>query len=127
MLACNQAKEAVGHSEGILDWPAEHSGPFRALLENAVLTGYIESLCGADYVLDKPPGLVAEGAEGTAGVPLSMGPPEDRRRLRYANYADTRVSKGLRVFLSLAPTPEDGGVVLAAGSHTRLGEPPAAF
>jgi len=125
--ACNTSIDAVDRTGGMLDWPAPHAAPFQGLLENPVLAGYVESLCGSDFVLDKAPSLVADGVEGAAGAPLSMGPPEDRRRLRYANYADTRVSKGLRLFLALAPTAADGGVVLVPGSHTRLGEPPAAF
>ncbi len=60
-------------------------------------------------------------------MPLSAGPPEDRRRLRYANNGDTRECKGVRVFLALAPTPQDGGIVLVPGSHNRATEPPAAF
>ena len=120
--ACNRAIEAGEVAHGRSD-----SGPLRAVLESPGLAGYLESLCGADYVLDKGPILVGDGVEETAGAPLSMGPPEDRRRLRYANYADTRVSKGLRLFLALAPTPDDGGVILVPGSHNRVSEPPADF
>lgn len=52
------------------------------------------ALCGAGFTVDKGPSLVADGPEGTAGVPLTTGPVENLRRLRYANFEDTRVSKG---------------------------------
>jgi len=127
VAACNAAIDAVGRSEDMLDWPEPHSGPFKALSSHPVLAEYLEALCGVDFVMDKAPSLVADGAEPPTGVPLSAVPPEDRRRLRYANFADTRVSKGLRLFLALAPTPERGGVVLVPGSHNRVGEAPAVF
>ena len=48
--ACNLAIDAVGPTKGMLDWPAEHSRPFQALQENPVLSGYLESLCGSDFL-----------------------------------------------------------------------------
>ena len=91
------------------------------------MNSYLETLCGPDFAIDGPPALVPDGPEGTAGVRLRAGAPEDRRRLRYANYGATRECKGVRIFLALAPAPEDGGVVLVTASHNRSTEPPAGF
>ena len=33
VAACNEAIDAVGRSEGMLDWPEPHSGPFKARSE----------------------------------------------------------------------------------------------
>ncbi len=108
VAACNEALDAVGRDEGMLEWPAPHGEPFQALREHPVLSGFLESLCSAGFAIDKPPALLGDG-NATGPVPLSAGAHERRRRLRYANYSDTRVSKGVRVFLALAPTPESGG------------------
>jgi len=117
VAACNEAIDAGG---------GNGSGhPFQALLEHPTLTSYLESLCGKGYVVDNPPTLVSDGTEGP--VPLVVGDHERRRRLRYANYSETRVSKGVRIFLALAPTPETGGVAVVQGSHNRSTEPPAEF
>ena len=126
VAACNEAIDVAGREEGMLEWPAPHGDPFQALREHPVLSGYVESLCGAGFAIDKPPALLGDGS--VAGpVPLSAGPHERCRRLRYANYSDTRVSKGVRIFLALAPTPESGGVVLVPASHNRFQEPPPDF
>lgn len=123
--ACNQALDAVGGEEGgLLDSP--HGDPFRALQQHPVLQGYLDSLCGPDSVMDHPPTLVA-GADAAAAAPLSAGAPERQRRLRYANFGDTRVSHGVRIFLALAPTTNAGGVLLVPASHNRSSEPPADF
>ncbi len=58
---------------------------------------------------------------------MTTGPLEDRRRLRYANYAETRMSKGVRLFLALAPTLETGGMAMVPGSHNRTCQALAAF
>ena len=118
VAACNEALDAAGRDGGMLEWP---------LQEHPVLTPYLETLCGSDFAIDEPPALVPDGPEGTAGVRLRAGAPEDRRRLRYANYGATRECKGVRIFLALAPAPEDGGVVLVTASHNRSTEPPAGF
>jgi hypothetical protein len=128
VAACNKAIDAVGRDEGMLEWPAPHGDPFQALGENhPVLGGYLESLCGSDYSIDQAPTIVADGATGMAATPLLMGPQEDRRRLRYSNFRDTRSCRGVRVFLALAPTGTDGGVVIATATHNRMTEPPAKF
>ncbi|MED5415171.1 MAG: phytanoyl-CoA dioxygenase family protein [Candidatus Latescibacterota bacterium] len=115
--ACNEEIDAGGDA-GTLELPA--------LQQHPVLTGYLEALCGAGFAIDRPPSLVGDGPEGTA-VPLTNGPPEDRRRLRYANYRDTRECRGLRLFVALTPTGAEGGVVLVTSSHNRNTEPPADF
>ena len=69
--------------------------------------------------------MIAHNA--SSAIPLSTGAPDDRRRLRYANYHTTRDSRRLRVFIALAPSDEDGGVVLVQASHNRSTEPPAGF
>ena len=74
VLTCNQAIEAVGSAEDMLNWPAPHSAPFQALLTHPVLSEYLEALCGAGFTVDDGPSLVADGPEGTAGVPLTTGP-----------------------------------------------------
>ena len=117
VAACNESIDAAGSGAGSFELPA--------LLEHPVLTAYVETLCGSGYVIDKPPTLVADNT-GSA-VPFSTGTPEDRRRLRYANYHETRECKGLRVFLALSPTSTDGGVVLVTASHNRSTVPPASF
>ena len=104
VAACSAAIDAVGRDEGMLEWPTPHCDPFQALQAHPVLASYLETLCSSGYSLDKPPALVADASAGTAGVPLSTGAPEDRRRLRYASYSDTRECKGLRIFLALTPT-----------------------
>tara|TARA_B100000809_G_scaffold215078_1_gene220158 strand:- start:1896 stop:3533 length:1638 start_codon:yes stop_codon:yes gene_type:complete len=126
VAACNEAIDVVGRDAGMLEWPAPHCSPFQALQQHPVLTSYLEALCGSGFVIDRPPALVADGPEGTV-VPLTNGPPEDRRRLRYANYSGARESRGVRIFLALAPTGKDGGVVLVTASHNRSTEPPADF
>ena len=118
VAACSEALDDAGRDGGRLEWP---------LQEHPVLNSYLETLCGPDFALDGPPALVPDGPAGTAGVRLRAGAPEDRRRLRYANYGDTRECKGVRIFLALAPAPEDGGVVLVTASHNRSTEPPARF
>ena len=85
VAACNEAIDAVGRDAGILEWPAPHCAPFQGLQQHPVLTSYLEALCGSGFVMDRPPTLVADGPEGTV-VPLTNGPPEDRRRLQYANH-----------------------------------------
>ena len=127
VAACSAAIDAVGRDEGMLEWPTPHCDPFQALQAHPVLASYLETLCSSGYSLDKPPALVADASAGTAGVPLSTGAPEDRRRLRYANYSDTRECKGLRIFLALTPTGKGGGVVLVPASHNRSTEAPADF
>ena len=117
--ACTQAIDAVGRTEDMLDCPASRSAPFEALQEHPVLTRYLEALCGSGFLVDRPPRLVADAPEASAGAPLEVGPINDRRRLRYVRFADTRISKGVRMFLALKPTPEAGDVVLVPGSHTR--------
>ena len=117
VVACNEAIDAAGSGTGSFELPA--------LLEHSVLISYVETLCGSGYVIDKPPTLVADNTD--SAVPFSTGAPEDRRRLRYANYHETRECKGLRVFLALSPTSSDGGIVLVTASHNRSTEPPASF
>ena len=126
--ACNQAIDTVGRKEGLLDWPAPHCDPFRALQQHPVLQGYLDSLCGPDSVLDHPPTLVEGSDAGTdVHVPLSAGAPERRRRLRYMKHGDTRIARGVRIFLALASTTEAGGVVVVPASHNSTTEPPADF
>jgi ectoine hydroxylase-related dioxygenase (phytanoyl-CoA dioxygenase family) len=69
--------------------------------------------------------MVADGA-AASGVPLSAGDAERNRRLRYVNYADVRISHGVRVLLALAPS-QDGSVVLFPASHNRSTPPPTDF
>jgi len=115
--ACNRAVDEVGHVDG---------EPFLQLQQHPVLLRYLELLCGPEFALDQPPSLVA-GSESAAGVPLLDADPERARRLRYVNYAETRISFGIRVVWALSPTPEEGGVVLARASHTRSTTPPTKF
>jgi len=121
--ACTEAVAAAGQN-GKVD---SRSATLVALSKHPVLTSYLESLCGAGFVLDKPPALVPDGPSAAADVPLAAGPVNDHRRLRYTHKADTRLSRGVRLFLALAPTPESGGIVMVPCSHTRTAEPPAAF
>ena len=123
--ACNRAIDAVGREQGMLEWPAPWCDSFRALQEHPVLQNYLEALCGSGFVAEEPPGLVADSAGDR--VPLDAGDPERNRRLRYVNYADTRVSYGVRIIWALAPTPATGGIVLVPASHNRKTLPPADF
>ena len=116
--ACNETLDAAGRDGGRLEWP---------LPEHPALNSYVETLCGPDFAIDKPPALVPDSPEGTAGVRLRACAPDDRRRLRYSNNGDTRECKGVRIFLALAPAPEDGGIVLVPASHNRSTEPPDGF
>ena len=121
-----EAIDAVGQQDGMLEWPAPHGEPFRALQEHAGIQKYVETLCGPDAVMDQLPSLVADGDDATAAK-LEVGDPERNRRLRYANNGLSRSCHGLRIVLALAPTPADGGVVLVPASHNRKTEPPADF
>ena len=60
--ACNQAIDAVGREDGMLDWPEPWCDPFRALQEHAVLQPYLESLCGTGFAQDRSPVLVSGGS-----------------------------------------------------------------
>ena len=106
--ACTSAIDTVGQNEGLLEWSSPSCEPFRALQEHPVLQNYLERLCGAGFVTEAPPVLVADNAGDK--VPLDAGDPERNRRLRYVNYADTRTSFGVRIIWALAPTPAAGGV-----------------
>ena len=53
--ACNQAIDAVGRDEGMLEWPGPSGAAFRMLQEHPVLQEILAALCGPDYVLDGPP------------------------------------------------------------------------
>ena len=125
--ACNEAIDAVGRQDGMLEWPAPYSEAFRALQQHPSLQDYLEALCGPDLVMDQLPSMVAAGADASAVVPLTAGDPERNRRLRYVNYADVRICHGVRVIWALAPTPADGGIVLVPASHRRSVEPPTDF
>ena len=123
--ACNKAIDAIGQRDGTLGWPPLHGEPFLAL-QHPILQKYVEALCGPDFVMDQLPSLVANGANATT-VQLTAGDPESNRRLRYMSNGIDRVCHGVRVVLALAPTPDDGGVVVVPASHKRLGEPPSGF
>ncbi len=115
--ACNKAIDAVGQEEGML----------QKLLQHPVLQRYLESLCGPEFAMDQPPSVVANAPNTATGVRLLGHDPERNRRLRYVNYAETRISHGIRVVWALSPRPEEGGIVLVPASHTRSMTPPAEF
>ncbi len=114
--ACNKAVDAVGQEE-----------VFQKLQQHPVLHSYLESLCGPEFILDQPPSVVADASDKVTRVALKGHEPERDRRLRYVNYAETRISFGVRVVWALSPTPEEGGVVLVRASHTRSTTPPTEF
>ena len=58
VAASNEAVDAVGRDEGMLEWPAPHGEPFQALREHPVLSGCLGTLCGAGFAIDKPPALL---------------------------------------------------------------------
>jgi ectoine hydroxylase-related dioxygenase (phytanoyl-CoA dioxygenase family) len=126
--ACNQAIDAVGRDEGMLEWPGPSGAAFRMLQEHPVLQEILAALCGPDYVLDGPPALVAAGAATAAGAPLAAGDPERNRRLRYVKHDGVRICHGVRVVWALSPSPpEQGGLIVVPASHNRRMEPPADF
>ena len=106
----------IDDDEGVID-----------VLKSVIGADYLEALCGTDYIADGAPWLVEPGATPSGAIPISAPTSEDRRRLRYLAHGDTRVSKGVRVFLSLAAQQADAGPVLVPASHNRLSEPPADF
>ena len=124
VAACNAALDAVGEDDGMLEWPAPWCDAFAALQEHPVLLSYLEALCGPGFAVDRAPAMVQPNGEANGRVPLSAGDPQQNRRLRYINNAETRVSHGVRVVWALAPA-DAGVVVLVPASHQRWFDPPA--
>ena len=124
---CSQAIDAIGREEGLLEWPTPWSEPFRKLQQHPVLKNYLQALCGPDFALEQPPRVVAGSREADGRVTFAAGDPELNRRLRYVCHGEVRVCNGVRVVLALAPTPDQGGLVVVPASHKRDTEPPADF
>ena len=71
LQACNQAIDAVGRDEGMLEWPGSSGAAFRMLQEHPVLQEILAALCGPDYVLDGPPAI--PNATGGYAMSNTMG------------------------------------------------------
>lgn len=121
VAACNRALDAADGQNG----DAELSGELRVLEEHPVLQRYLESLCGAGFIMDRRPSILDPAEQESPAVRLMAGDPERKRRLRYSSSGGLRVCYGLRVIWALAPTGDDGSVVLVSASHKRSMEPPA--
>ena len=121
MATCNEAIEAAGRSEGMLQGDA-----FRALQEHPILQSYLEALCGPGFVVDRPLSMFVSDLDVTEQMKLQAGDPQHHRRLRYVCQGGERVSHGVRVVWALAPsTTSEGGLVLVPASHKRWMEPSA--
>jgi ectoine hydroxylase-related dioxygenase (phytanoyl-CoA dioxygenase family) len=122
--ACNNAIDAVGRNEGMLQWSAPWRDAFRVLQEHPVLQAYLEALCGPDFVVDRPLSMIVPDQDVTDRVQLRAGDPQHHRRLRYVCQGGERTCHGVRVVWALAPTTaSEGGLVLVPASHKRWMEP----